>query len=159
FDEIEPVYLSPADAAAAFASDKIDAWTVWDPFFAIAETRYQPRVLARSSDVLDVNTYFIANKGFAAEHPDAITTTVQALDVAAKWADANRDKVAAALHEVTGVPLEAQTLAANRTVFGIFPITQEIVANQQATADRFFRLGLIPKEVKIGEAVWTPPAN
>src|SRR5690349_19445667 len=44
FDEIEPVYLSPADAAAAFASDKIDAWTVWDPFFAIAETRYQPRV-------------------------------------------------------------------------------------------------------------------
>ncbi len=159
FTDIEPVYLSPADAAAAFASDKIDAWTVWDPFFAIAETRYQPRVLARSSDVLDVNTYFIANKGFAAEHPDAITTTVEALGVAAKWADANRDKVAAALHEVTGVPLEAQTLAANRTVFGIFPITQEIVANQQATADRFFRLGLIPKEVKISEAVWTPPAN
>lgn len=159
FSDIEPVYLSPADAAAAFASDKIDAWTVWDPFFAIAETRYQPRLLARSSDVLDVNTYFIANKGFAAEHPDAITTTVEALGVAAKWADANRDKVAAALHEVTGVPLEAQTLAANRTVFGIFPITQEIVANQQATADRFFRLGLIPKEVKISEAVWTPPAN
>lgn len=67
YDEITPVYLSPADAAAAFASDKIDAWAVWDPFFAIAETRYQPRILARSSDVLDVNTYFLANRDFAAE--------------------------------------------------------------------------------------------
>lgn len=159
FTEIEPVYLGPADAAAAFANDKIDAWSVWDPFFAIAETRYQPRVLARSSDVLDVNTYFIANKTFAAEHPAAITTTIGALEGAARWADENRDKVAAALHEVTGVPLEAQTLAANRAVFGIFPVTEQIVANQQATADRFFRLGLIPNAIKIGDAVWTPPAN
>jgi len=159
FSDIEPVYLSPADAAAAFASDKIDAWSVWDPFFAIAETRYQPRILARSSDVLNVNTYFIANKTFAGEHADVVTSTIGALDVAAKWADANRDKVAAALHEVTGVPLDAQTLAANRTEFGIFPLNDQIIANQQATADRFFKLGLIPNAIKISDAAWSPPAN
>ena len=81
------------------------------------------------------------------------------LGEAAKWADANRDKVAQALHEVTGVPLEAQTLAANRAKFGIFPISAEIIANQQATADRFHRLGLIPKAITIADAVWTPPGN
>ncbi|NGN41611.1 aliphatic sulfonate ABC transporter substrate-binding protein [Mesorhizobium sp. CGMCC 1.15528] len=159
FSDIQPVYLSPADAAAAFASDKIDAWSVWDPFFAIAETRYQPRILARSSDVLNVNTYFIANKTFADEHPDVVTSTISALEVAAKWAAGNRDKVAAALHEVTGVPLDAQTLAANRSEFGIFPLSDQIIANQQATADRFFKLGLIPNAIKISDAVWTPPAN
>lgn len=159
FTDIQPVYLSPADAAAAFASDKIDAWSVWDPFFAIAETRYQPRILARSSDVLNVNTYFIANKTFAGEHPDVVTSTIGALEVAAKWADGNRDKVAAALHEVTEVPLDAQTLAANRSEFGIFPLSDKIIANQQATADRFFKLGLIPNAIKISDAVWTPPAN
>ena len=159
FDQITPVYLSPADAAAAFASDQIDAWAVWDPFFAIAETRYQPRVLVRSSDVLKVNTYFLANKDFAKAHPDFVSTTIAALGEAAKWADQNRDKVAAALHEVTGVPLDAQTIAANRTKFGIYPITDEIVAGQQATADRFFKLGLIPKAVRISDAVWTAPGN
>ncbi|MDX3929122.1 MAG: aliphatic sulfonate ABC transporter substrate-binding protein [Shinella sp.] len=159
YDEITPVYLSPADAAAAFASDKIDAWSVWDPFFAIAETRYQPRVLARSSEVLNVNTYFLANRDFAADHPEAITTTISALAEAAQWADRNRDKVAEALHEVTGVPLEAQKLAADRSKFGIFPITPEIIAGQQETADRFFKLGLIPKAIKISDAVWTPPAT
>lgn len=159
FDQVTPVYLSPADAAAAFASDQIDAWAVWDPFFAIAETRYQPRVLARSSDVLKVNTYFLANKDFAKAHPDFVSTTIAALGDAAKWADQNRDKVAEALHEVTGVPLDAQTIAANRSRFGIFPITDEIVAGQQATADRFFKLGLIPKAVRISDAVWTAPGN
>ncbi|MDX8462860.1 sulfonate ABC transporter substrate-binding protein [Mesorhizobium humile] len=159
FDQVTPVYLSPADAAAAFASDQIDAWAVWDPFFAIAETRYQPRVLVRSSDVLKVNTYFLANKDFAKAHPDVVSTTIAALGDAAKWADQNRDKVAEALHEVTGVPLDAQTIAANRTKFGIFPITDEIVAGQQATADRFFKLGLIPKAVRISDAIWTAPGN
>ena len=67
--------------------------------------------------------------------------------------------MAAALHEVTGVPLEAQTLAANRAKFGIFPISAEIIANQQATADRFYKLGLIPNAIKIVDAVWTPPGN
>jgi sulfonate transport system substrate-binding protein len=159
FSDIEPVYLPPADAAAAFASDKVDAWSIWDPFLAIAETRYTPTVLVRSPEVLDVNTYFLANRDFAKQHPEIVTATTGALAVAAEWADKNRDKVAAALHEVTGVPLEAQTLAAGRAKFGIFPITAEIIANQQATADRFHKLGLIPNVIVTTDAVWTPPAN
>ena len=159
FTDVEAVYLPPADAAAAFASDKVDAWSIWDPFLAIAETRDKPAALVRSPEVLNVNTYFLANRDFAKTYPDAVTTVTAQLGEAAKWADANRDKVAQALHEVTGVPLEAQTLAANRAKFGIFPISAEIVANQQATADRFHRLGLIPKAITIADAVWTPPGN
>nr|WP_244530864.1 sulfonate ABC transporter substrate-binding protein [Pseudoxanthobacter soli] len=159
YAEITPVYLSPADAGAAFASDKIDAWAVWDPFFAIAETRFHPRVLTTTKAELNVNTYFLANKTFAAEHPAAVTTVIDDLKAAAAWADANRDKVAEALHEVTGVPLEAQTIAANRQVFGIYPLTPEIIAEQQKTADRFASLGLIPKKIVVTEAVWTPPSG
>ena len=157
--DIEVVYLSPADAAAAFASDAIVAWAVWDPFFAIAETKYQPILLARSSEVLKVNTYFLANRDFAADADNAavITATVAALGEAAAWADANRDKVAATVAEATGVPIEAQTLAVNRAKFGIYPITPEIIAGQQATADRFFALGLIPTAVKISDAIWVAP--
>jgi len=159
FDEITPVYLSPADAAAAFASDKIDAWAVWDPFFAIAETRYNPRILTRSSDVLDVKTYFIANRDFANAHPEVVTETIAQLKIAANWANANKDKVAEALHEVTGVPLDAQALAANRSVFSVEPITPEIIAHQQETADRFYKLKLIPNAIKVEDAVWTAPGN
>ncbi len=159
FSDIEVTYLSPADAAAAFASDKIDAWAVWDPFYAIAETRYKPVTLARTSDVLAVSTYFLANRDYAKSHGDTINTTIDALGEAAKWSAANRDKVAAALHEVTGVPLEAQTLAANRSEFGITRIDDKIIASQQETADRFYRLGLIPKQISIKDAVWSGATN
>lgn len=159
FSDVEVAYLPPPDAAAAFAADKVDAWSIWDPFLAIAETNYKPKVLVRSPEVLTVNTYFLSNRDFAKAHPETVSTVVSQLAVAADWADKNRDKVAAALHEVTGVPLEAQTLAASRAKFGIFPITDEIISSQQATADRFYKLGLIPTAIKIADAVWAPPAN
>jgi sulfonate transport system substrate-binding protein len=156
YTDITPVYLSPPDAAAAFAGDSIDAWAVWDPFFAIAESQNKVRVLVRTSDVLKVNTYFIANGDFAKAHGDVLTTTVAALKDAAAWADAHRDEVAEALHEVTGVSLPAQTVAANRATFGIWPITSDIIATQQTTADRFFTIGLIPKKIVVKDAVWSP---
>ncbi|MFT3987911.1 aliphatic sulfonate ABC transporter substrate-binding protein [Aestuariivirga sp.] len=153
-NDIEVHYLPPPDASAAFAADQVDAWSIWDPFLAVAEVNYKPTVLVRSPDVLKVNTYFLANPDFAKDNGGTIDATLAALKTAAAWADANRGKVAEALHEVTGVPLEAQTLAAERAQFGIFPLTPEIIAGQQATADRFFKLGLIPKEIKIADAVW-----
>jgi sulfonate transport system substrate-binding protein len=159
FSDIEPVYLSPADAAAAFAAKKVDAWAIWDPYLAIAEIRHKPTVLAKSGEVVNVSSYFIGNKDFANQNPDAVKLVVDSLAEAGRWAEANVDKVAAALHEVTGVPLEAQTLAASRAKFEIHPIDEATIATQQATADRFFRLGLIPKQINVAEAVWQAPTN
>jgi sulfonate transport system substrate-binding protein len=70
------------------------------------------------------------------------------------WAEANRDKVAKSLAVVTGVDLEIETIAAGRSSFAIGKITEDIIATQQAVADRFYRLGLIPKPVVIRDAVW-----
>jgi len=154
-DDVEVRYLPPADAAAAFAADKVEAWAVWDPFLAIAETRYDPVVLARGSEILDVNTFFLGNAAFVEANPATVTEVLGGLEKAAAWAAAHRPEVAQVLHEVTGVPIAAQTLAADRAEFGVFPLTDAIVARQQETADRFFRLGLIPKRIDISDAVWS----
>lgn len=154
YTDITPVYLSPADAGAAFAADQVDAWAIWDPFFAIAELRYKPNVLVRTSDVLKVNSYFLANRDFPADNAEVIHKTLDALREASAWAAANKDKVAVALHDVTGVPLAAQKLAAERQDFGLYPLTDAIIAGQQATADRFQAIGLIPKKITVADAVW-----
>ena len=52
------------------------------------------------------------------------------------------------------MPLEIQTVAANRTSFLIGPVTDEIVTTQQAVADRFHKLGLIPKPIAVRDIVW-----
>ena len=47
--DIQEVYLAPADATAAFSGGRVDAWTVWDPYYAIAEQKYNARVLIDTS--------------------------------------------------------------------------------------------------------------
>jgi sulfonate transport system substrate-binding protein len=159
FADINPVYLSPADAAAAFARDSVDAWTIWDPFLAIAETRNPTRTLTTGKDTFKVNTYALANRDFAEKHPGTVAAVLEGLAEAASWAGGNRDKVATSLAEITGVELTAQKLAAGRLEFGVFPITDEIVAGQQATADRFHKLGLIPRAITVREIVWKRPQS
>lgn len=157
FADITPVYLSPADAAAAFASDSVDAWSIWDPFLALAEARQPVRQLTTTADTIAVNTYLLANKTFANANPAIVTGTIAGLADTADWANANRADVSAALTEITGVPSGPQTVAVERAVYGILPLTDAIVAGQQATADRFFKLGLIPKQIAVADAVWSAP--
>ncbi len=57
---------------------------------------------------------------------------------------------------MTGVPLEVQIVAANRASFVIGPVTEEIIDTQQAVADRFHKLGLIPRKIAIRDIVWRP---
>ena len=79
---------------------------------------------------------------------------IDGLAEAARWAEANRADVAGALAAITGVPLEVQAVAANRASFLVGPVTDEIVTTQQAVADRFHRLGLIPQPITVRDIVW-----
>ncbi|HEY0235475.1 MAG TPA: sulfonate ABC transporter substrate-binding protein, partial [Afipia sp.] len=151
-----PVYLSPPDGGAAFANGSVDAWAVWDPYFSIGEVKQRARVLANASDITKTNAFFIANRDFAKDHGATLRQINEAVAGAATWAEAHRDDVAKSLSAVTGVSLDIQTIAANRSSFAIGPVTDDIVATQQALADRYFKIGLIPKPIVIREAVWKP---
>ena len=159
YGDIEPVYLSPADAAAAFNRGAVDAWTVWDPYYAIAERAPTTRVLQRVSEVLVTNNYFLANADTARQQPAVLAAVLDVLAEVAAWCEANRPEVAAALSKVTNVPLDASQRAVERIRFTIAPMNEATIAEQQRVADRFHGLGLIARPIRIAEAVWTPPAD
>jgi sulfonate transport system substrate-binding protein len=66
FSDITPVYLSPSDARAAFVSGGIDAWVVWDPYFASAQKAYQVRVLSDYSGLPQANGFYLASRNCGA---------------------------------------------------------------------------------------------
>jgi sulfonate transport system substrate-binding protein len=154
YEDITPVYLTPPDAGPAFANGSIEAWAIWDPYFAIGEKRQNGRILINASEVAKTNSFYLANRDFANTHVRETREVINGLAEAARWAEANRAEVASALAAVTGVPLEVQTVAANRASFLIGPVTDEIVTTQQAVADRFYKLGLIPKPIAVRDIVW-----
>ena len=156
YADITPVYLTPPDAGPAFANGSIDAWSIWDPYFAIGETKQNGRVLVNASDITKSNGFYIANREFARNHGPVLQQIIDVTTSAAKWAEAHREEVARSLSAITGIPLDIQTAAANRASFAVGPITEDIIATQQGVADRFFKLGLIPKAVVVRDAVWKP---
>ena len=154
YADITPVYLTPPDAGPAFANGSIDAWSIWDPYFAIGEIKQQGRILVNASEITRTNSFYIANRDFAKNHGPMLQQIIDVTSAAAKWAEEHREEVAKSLSAVTGIPLDIQTVAANRSSFAVGPITDDIVATQQGVADRFFKLGLIPKPVEVYDAVW-----
>ena len=104
---ITPIYLAPPDAAAAFVRGAVDAWSIWDPFFAIAELKQKARALSLDRSVTTQNSFFLVNSGFAATHPEVVAAINGAVATSTTWADRHRSQVAAILAEASGVDLAA----------------------------------------------------
>jgi sulfonate transport system substrate-binding protein len=154
YADITPVYLTPPDAGPAFANGSIDAWSIWDPYFAIGETKQNGRILVNAYEITKTNSFYIANRDFAKNHGAVLQQIIDVTTSTAGWAEAHREEVARSLSAVTGIPLDIQTVAANRSSFAVGPITDDIIATQQGVADRFHKIGLIPKPIVIRDIVW-----
>ena len=87
---ITPIYLAPPDAAAAFVRGAVDAWSIWDPFFAIAELKQKARALPLDRKVTTQNSFFLVNSGFAAKHPEVVAAINGAVATSTTWADQHR---------------------------------------------------------------------
>ncbi|MCG6203467.1 sulfonate ABC transporter substrate-binding protein [Rhodopseudomonas sp. HC1] len=156
YADITPVYLTPPDAGPAFAQGSIDAWSIWDPYFAIGELKQNGRVLVNASEVGRTNSFYIANRDFAQRNKQILKQVIDVTSATAQWAEQHRGDVAQSLSAVTGIPLDIQTIAADRSSFAVGLITDDIIATQQGVADRFHQLGLIPRPIVVRDAVWTP---
>jgi ABC-type nitrate/sulfonate/bicarbonate transport system substrate-binding protein len=100
------------------------------------------------------NSFFLANRNFLAEHPDVVAAVNEEIAKASTWAGDHRDEVAALWAQASGVDLAAQKRSVDRAEFGFGPLTDAVVAQQQAVADRFQRLGLIPAPIVVRDVVW-----
>jgi sulfonate transport system substrate-binding protein len=90
YEDITPVYLSPPDAGPAFANGSIEAWAIWDPYFAIGEKRQNGRILVNASDVAKTNSFYLANRDFANNNIQHTRDVIRGLSEAARWAEAHR---------------------------------------------------------------------
>jgi sulfonate transport system substrate-binding protein len=156
---ITPIYLAPPDAAAAFVRGAVDAWSIWDPFFAIAELKQKARALSLDRSVTTQNSFFLVNSGFAATHPEVVAAINGAVATSTTWADRHRGQVAAILAEASGVDLAAEQRSVDRAEFTFGPLNNDVLAQQQEVADRFQKLGLIPAPIRVRDIVWPWKSN
>jgi sulfonate transport system substrate-binding protein len=154
WSDITPAPLAPADATAAFAKGSVDAWSIWDPYLALAELKENARVIAFDKDVHKPNAFYIGRTAFVEKYPALVAQLNSVFASEGRWADAHHEEVASAQAEATGVDIDAVRRFVDRSNFRVVPIDDDVIKAQQAVADRFARLGLIPKPVNVSDIVW-----
>ncbi len=156
YTDIQTVFLPPADARAAFERGSVDAWVIWDPFLAAAEKQINARVLADGKGIVANHQFYLAARDYAAKNPKVIQAIVDELAKLDEWAAKDPKAVTQLLAPQIGLDADITDLAVRRFAYGIKPITATVAAEQQKIADVFFNLKLIPKSIRIADAL---PAN
>jgi sulfonate transport system substrate-binding protein len=155
-DDVEPVFLSPAEARSAFEQGSIDAWVIWDPFYAAAQTQVKARAL-RDSDGLAANRdFYLASRSFVEPNQDVIEAIAAETQDVAAWAESNPDEVVKILSPILGIDAAILDVVTRRRNYGYEPISSDMIAEQQQIADTFYALKLIPKQIQVEDVVWKP---
>ncbi len=157
WSDIQPVYLAPAEARAAFERRSVDAWAIWDPFYAAAELALSPRVLANGRDLSSNNSFYLASRAFVTQHPQALAALLEELTRADRLVQADRPTAIKLVADFSGLDAGmVSKFIARRPPSPVGLVSPAIAADQQRVADAFFRLGLIPKPVRVADIVWRP---
>src|ERR1700710_581302 len=152
YSEIEPVFLAPADARAAFERGAVDAWVIWDPFKAATGAR----TLADGTGIVSNYQFYFSSKKFLESDPKIIDIVLAQLSAVDDWAKGDIHAVAEQLAPAIGLPVGVVEVALKRQAYGIKPITDSVITDQQQVADAFFALGLLPQQIKISDAARRP---
>lgn len=149
YSDVQSVFLPPPDARAAFERGAVDAWVIWDPFLAAAQTTLGARLLVDATGVANNRYYYFSSRNFATQNPDVLRIAVQEIAAIETWASKNKEAAAKELSSVLGLDTAITSLYVQRVQFGTVPVNGAILAEQQAIADTFYGLKLIPKKLNL----------
>lgn len=155
YRDIQPIYLSPADARAAFEQGSVDAWAIWDPYASLAILEGHSRLLANGDGLGLSGPVYTARRGYATDNPAFLKTLLEQLSAAEALTRSQREQSLEILTRSMGLPTAViARYMDNRPPSPIMPIDGKIIAAQQATADLFVQNKLLPKAIRVEDAVW-----
>jgi sulfonate transport system substrate-binding protein len=154
YGDIVPAYLAPADARAAFERGSVDAWVIWDPYYAAAELSLGARSIADGTGLAPNVSFYMASRQVAEGNTEVLKAVLAAVDEIDVWIRDNRKQYAIELAPKVGLPVEVIERGVNRAEIGAHPIDAATLEGQQKIADAFADLKLIPKPLRVTDAAW-----
>src|SRR5689334_13110046 len=133
--EITPVYLPPADARAAFERGAVDAWAIWDPFLVSAERATQARTLTDGTGIVSNHQFYLSTRAIVQAAPGLVREVLDEVRETDSWTRSNPRQAAEILSKETGIDADALEIAIGRMAFGVKPLDDRVVAEQQKIAD------------------------
>lgn len=157
FTDIQPTYLTPADARAAFQQGNVDAWAIWDPYYSAALLQGGVRVLKDGSDLKQTGSFYLAARPYAEKNGAFIQGVLETFSQADALTLSQRQESIALLAKTMGLPEPViASYLDHRPPTTISPVSDSVAALQQQTADLFYDNRLVPKKIDIRQRIWRP---
>ncbi|GGK03309.1 sulfonate ABC transporter substrate-binding protein [Pilimelia anulata] len=146
--DVNVKYLKPAEGRPAFDNDQVDAWIIWDPYFALAE-RPDVQILADATGLAGNREYILVSPGAARGKAELLREFLRTYRSTTDWGIANPAERARVLAPELNIPLDVASRALSRSAQPLAPVTPAIGDELQAIADGFSTLKLIPEPIDI----------
>jgi sulfonate transport system substrate-binding protein len=153
YADIQPTYLAPADARAAFQNGAIDAWAIWDPFFVAAQRQLGARVVTTAQGIVNRYQYFVSTRSFSEKNVEVLKVVMQALGDTGQWVRDNYAQAAKELAPIQGLEPDIIEASLRHYQHLYKPIDDGVLADQQKIADTLYELKLIPQKLSVKDAV------
>ncbi|MGN7457985.1 aliphatic sulfonate ABC transporter substrate-binding protein [Paenibacillus pasadenensis] len=150
--DLQVIQLQPDETQPAFEGGKVDAWATWDPYITLNALSGKGRVIAdgASSGILSPS-FQLVRAELAEQHPELVTLYLKVLQQAIEWEKAHQEEAFQRYADERGIPLALVQGMQERSAFINISVTDEVIAEQQQTADFQFELGTIRKGIDVKE--------
>ena len=149
--DVMPIYMAPNEGRAAFENGGVDAWAIWDPYLADAQANVGTRTLVDGSGLVANHQFYLASRRVS--DPALLAAFREAVARIDRRTAFDPVRTAELMSPGLGLPIPVVVKAVGRQAWNIQPMDTKLVADQQQLADIFFKLGLIPKAIKISDAL------
>ncbi|MBA2933152.1 aliphatic sulfonate ABC transporter substrate-binding protein [Sphingomonas sp. CGMCC 1.13654] len=147
-DAVTFAFMSPQDGQAALQGGSVDGWAIWDPNATLA-VRQGARIVGGSAGLVPSYALLFARDGALKTKRADLLDYRRRIDAGWQWGADNVDAYADLLAKETGVAADVWREVARRTKRLPAPINDALIADQQRTADRYFRAGLLQNKLDI----------
>lgn len=161
WQDIQPIWLAPAEARAALDKNSIDAWAIWDPFLSAAKLDAQAQVLIDATAFPKSYAFYIGNPKFLQQHPQAAHKVLASLNAADQWILKYQDQALDIYTQSTGLAphIAAPVFQQRLKPSPIYPLNAQVIQSQQHIANTFQQAQLIPQSIQIQSVVWNDSHN
>jgi sulfonate transport system substrate-binding protein len=156
--DIEPVDTDVHDGGAALLRGDLDAWVGAYPGLAAVEAATELRTLVDTESLFSHPSLWFTRRDFAEGNRAALTAIITALQQSDAWIRENPRAAAQyfvddAIARGATASLDEWEAALRGRPFGVEPVSEDFLDEQQHAADLLTANGLLPRTVRVRDAV------
>ncbi|MBV1836651.1 ABC transporter substrate-binding protein [Acetobacter estunensis] len=139
------VFLLPAQAKAALDTQRVEAWSTWEPYVSLAVISGHGHVVADAAGLMPNNSFFVANTEALVSKRVLLADFYRRITAAYAWGTQHQAEYARILARQTGIPENVAVSVAKKLIATPAPVTPDVIKAETGVADAYRSAGFLTR--------------